>query len=125
MLVGNHNLQYIRRLTKEGRAGPMINKSGNSEGRSSNRGNTSRNKYRQEFSGDHVFDYKDPQSLARFVSDGGKITPARIAKLSIAQQKQAAKAVKRARSLALLPSGSDAHDTFNRSEVVSPVPFEV
>jgi small subunit ribosomal protein S18 len=85
----------------------------------------SRSKYRQEFSGDHVFDYKDPMSLTRFVSDGGKITPARISKLSISQQKRVSAAVKKSRNLALLPSGSDAHDHHGRSETVSPVPFEV
>jgi small subunit ribosomal protein S18 len=84
-----------------------------------------KNKYRQDFSGDQVFDYKDPVSLSRFISDGGKITPARLSKLSIAQQKQAAGAVKKARSLALLPNGSDAHDTYHRGESISPVPFEI
>jgi small subunit ribosomal protein S18 len=84
----------------------------------------SRSKYRVEFSGDHNFDYKDPMSLTRFVSDGGKITPARISKLSIAQQKQVAGAVKKARSLALLPIGAFAFDSFYRAEAVNPVPFE-
>lgn len=84
-----------------------------------------RGKYRQEFSGDTTFDYKDPVSLARFISDGGKITPARISKLSIAQQKKVAGAVRKARNLALLPSGSDAYDYFNRAESISPVPFEI
>ncbi len=84
-----------------------------------------RSKYRQEFSGDHLFDYKDPVSLARFISDGGKITPARIAKLSLAQQKQVAAAVKKARNLALLPTGMAAYDTFHRSDSISPVPFEI
>lgn len=86
---------------------------------------TARSKYRSEYSGDHVFDYKDPLSLARFVSDGGKITPARISKLSIAQQKQVANAVKKARNLALLADGSDAYDRSSRIEQISPVPFEV
>jgi len=86
---------------------------------------TSRSKYRQEFSGDQVFDYKDPVALGRFVSDGGKITPARIAKLSLAQQKQVAAAVKKARNLALLPTGMAAYDSFHRSEAISPVPFEI
>ena len=85
----------------------------------------SRSKYRQEYSGDHLFDYKDPVSLNRFISDGGKITPARISKLSLAQQKKVAAAVKKARNLGLLPTGTDAFDAFNRSESVSPVPFEV
>ena len=85
----------------------------------------SKAKYRQDFTGDQVFDYKDPVSLARFVSDGGKITPARISKLSLAQQKQVAGAVKKARSLALLPNGASAHDSFHRPEAISPVPFEI
>jgi small subunit ribosomal protein S18 len=91
-----------------------------SSGRSTGRG-----KYRSDFSGDQTFDYKDASSLGRFVSDGGKITPARISKLSIAQQKQVAAAVKKARSLGLLPNGSDAYDHFGRPEPISPVPFEV
>lgn len=84
-----------------------------------------RSKYRQEFSGDHLFDYKDPSSLTRFISDGGKITPSRISKLSVAQQKKVAGAVKKARSLALLPNGMPAFDTFNRAEAINPVPFEI
>lgn len=86
---------------------------------------TTRSKYRQEYSGDHVFDYKDPVSLLRFIGDGGKITPSRISKLSVAQQKKVAAAVKKARNLNLLPSGTDAYDTFHRVETVSPVPFEI
>ncbi len=85
----------------------------------------SRAKYRQEFSGDHLFDYKDPMSLMRFVSDAGKITPARLSKLSIAQQKKVAAAVKKSRNLALLPNGTEAYDTYNRVESISAVPFEV
>ena len=86
---------------------------------------TGKGKYRQEFGGDYQFDYKDPGNLSRFISDGGKITPARISKLSISQQKKVASAIKKARSLALLPSGADAHDYFQRSEGISPVPFEI
>lgn len=86
---------------------------------------TTRSKYRQEFSGDHVFDYKDPVSLVRFIGDGGKITPSRISKLSMGQQRKVAAAVKKARNLALLPNGMDAFDNYNRIETVSPVPFEI
>lgn len=82
-----------------------------------------RSKYRPEFSGDQYFDYKDAQTLGRFISEGGKITPARISKLSLNQQKQVAAAVKKARNLALLPTGSEAYDSFDRSESVSPKPF--
>ena len=66
-------------------------------GRENNKKNV-RSKYRTEYSGDHNFDYKDPASLTRFIGDAGKITPARISKLSIAQQKQVAAAVKKART---------------------------
>ena len=86
---------------------------------------TTRSKYRQEFAGDHLFDYKDPSSLTRFIGDGGKITPSRISKLSISQQKRVAAAVKRSRSLALLPTGTDAYDTYSRNESIAPVPFEI
>lgn len=85
---------------------------------------TARAKYRPEFSGDHLFEYKDPVSLTRFVGDGGKIVPSRISKLSISQQRQVNAAIKKARVLGLLPSGTDAYDTSGRVEPISPVPFE-
>ena len=84
-----------------------------------------RSKYRAEYPGDFVFDYKDPQTLSKFIMEGGKIAPARISKLSMAQQRKLAKAIKRARSLALLPSGSEAYDTLGRPEGVSPKPFSL
>lgn len=86
---------------------------------------TTRSKYRQEFTGDHLFDYKDPVSLMRFLGDGGKITPSRISKLSVAQQKRVAGAVRKSRNLALLPNGMSAYDTNHRAEAISPVPFEI
>jgi small subunit ribosomal protein S18 len=82
-----------------------------------------RSKYRPEFPGDYHFDYKDPQTLGRFISEGGKITPARISKLSLAQQKRVASAVRKARNLAMLPLGTEAHDFFERPEPISPKPF--
>jgi len=84
-----------------------------------------RSKYRPEFPGDYHFDYKDPQTLSRFVSEGGKITPARISKLSLAQQKKVASAVKKARNLAMLPLGQEAYDFYERPEPISPKPFAV
>ena len=84
-----------------------------------------RSKYRPEFPGDYHFDYKDPQTLGRFVSEGGKITPARISKLSLAQQKRVAAAVKKARNLGMLPMGAEAYDFFERPEPISPKPFTV
>lgn len=84
-----------------------------------------RSKYRSEYPGDFVFDYKDPLTLAKFVMEGGKIVPARISKLSLSQQRKVSLAVKRARSLALLPYGAEAYDNLGRPEAVSPKPFEV
>lgn len=84
-----------------------------------------RSKYRPEFPGEFVFDYKDPVTLSRFIMEGGKIIPARISKLSLNQQKKVASAVRKARSLALLPIGSDSYDKFDRAEAISPKPFEL
>lgn len=50
-----------------------------------------------------VIDYKNPQLLRAFLTDRGKIVPARISGLTAKQQRQITKAVKRARMLALLP----------------------
>ncbi|MEE9386603.1 MAG: 30S ribosomal protein S18 [Nannocystaceae bacterium] len=50
-----------------------------------------------------VIDYKNPQLLRYFLSDRGKIVPARIRNASARQQRQLSKAIKRARVLALLP----------------------
>ena len=50
-----------------------------------------------------VIDYKDVRSLAKFVSERGKIIPSRVNMQPIKRQREIAKAVKRARILALLP----------------------
>ncbi len=83
-----------------------------------------RGKYRTEFSGDYQFDYKNPYLLGRFLSEAGKITPARISKLSLNQQRKLAAAIKKSRNLSLIPIGSHAYDSAHRPEIVSPVPFE-
>lgn len=84
-----------------------------------------RSKYRPEFPGDFHFDYKDPITLARFTMEGGKIVPSRISKLSLAQQKRVAAAVKKARSMSLLPSGTAAYDNGERPEPISARPFSI
>lgn len=48
-------------------------------------------------------DYKDVNTLRRFVSDRGKIRARRVTGLSPQQQREVATAVKRAREMALLP----------------------
>jgi small subunit ribosomal protein S18 len=52
-------------------------------------------------------DYKDFQSLRRFLSDRGKIRSRRITGACRRHQSQLANAVKRARELALLPYVSE------------------
>jgi len=57
------------------------------------------------FSGPNApkIDYKDVRTLQRFVSERGKIVPSRITAVSAKKQRELAKAIKRARHLALLP----------------------
>lgn len=52
-------------------------------------------------------DYKDPNFLLKFVNDQGKILPRRLTGTSTKYQKKVAKAIKRARHLALLPYVAD------------------
>lgn len=86
---------------------------------------SSRLKFRPEYPIDFQFDYKDPVTLYRFLTEGGKIVPSRISKLSSSQQRAVTKAIKQARSLSLLPSGTEPYDQFDRPDPVSPVPFEI
>ncbi len=50
-----------------------------------------------------VIDYKDISLLQRYISERGKIIPARLSGVSRKKQRELAAAVKRARYLALLP----------------------
>ncbi len=52
-------------------------------------------------------DYKDPEFLKKFLNEQGKILPRRITGTSQKFQKKVSVAVKRARSLALLPYVTD------------------
>ncbi len=54
-------------------------------------------------------DYKDLNTLRGYITETGKIVPSRITGTKSKYQRQLAKAIKRARYLALLPY-SDAHD---------------
>lgn len=84
-----------------------------------------RSKFRPEYPADFVFDYKDPVTLGKFLSEGGRITPSRISKLSSAQQRAVTREIKKSRNLALLPVGDNAYDIMSRPEGISPVPFEM
>lgn len=57
---------------------------------------------------DLIMDYKDIESLKPFLSEGGRIIPARVSRLNSKQQKELTSQIKRARQLALIPI-SDRH----------------
>jgi len=48
-------------------------------------------------------DYKDTRTLTRYVSERGKIVPSRITAVSGKAQRELARAIKRARFMALMP----------------------
>ena len=52
---------------------------------------------------DEKVDYKDVRRLQRFLTERGKILPRRATGLTAKQQRQVARAIKRARQVALLP----------------------
>lgn len=56
------------------------------------------------FSGPNApaIDYKDVKLLGRFISERGKIVPSRITAVSAKKQRELARAIKRARNLALI-----------------------
>jgi len=53
--------------------------------------------------GIRYIDYKDEKMLARFLTERGKILPARLSGITARHQRQLSIAIKRARYLALLP----------------------
>ncbi|MBN2615676.1 MAG: 30S ribosomal protein S18 [Bacteroidales bacterium] len=69
---------------------------------------TSKKKYCR-FKKNHIkyIDYKDADFLLRFVNEQGKILPRRITGTSTKYQRKVAKAIKRARHLALMPYVAD------------------
>ena len=52
---------------------------------------------------DQKIDYKDIDLLKLFITEQGKILPRRVTGVTVQQQRQIAKAIKRARILSLLP----------------------
>ena len=50
-----------------------------------------------------AIDFRDTKTLNKFVSERGKIIPARISAVSAPKQRKLAQAIKRARILALIP----------------------
>ena len=57
------------------------------------------------FTGENApaIDWKDVRTLSRYISERGKMTPSRITAVSQKKQRELAKAIKRARQMALLP----------------------
>ena len=53
-------------------------------------------------------DYKDTETIKRFLNEQGKILPRRITNVSAKFQRQLTRAVKRARHLALIPFVADS-----------------
>ena len=59
--------------------------------------------------GIRYIDYKNPDFLAQFVNDQGKVLPRRITGNSLKYQRKVAQAIKRARHLALMPYVTDQY----------------
>ena len=87
----------------------MSDRDSQGEGGRSDRQYTRRPFFRRRktcpFSGDNApkIDYKDVKLLSRYLSERGKIVPSRITAVSAKRQRELARAIKRARNLALLP----------------------
>jgi small subunit ribosomal protein S18 len=60
-------------------------------------------KYKEDPLEGVVLDYKDVKFLSKFITESGKIVPARISGVSNKNQRKLAQAIKRARFLALIP----------------------
>ena len=95
---------------REGREGGRDrDRGGDREGRGGREDGARRPFFRRKktcpFSGDNApkIDYKDVKLLQRFISERGKIVPARITAVSNKKQRILANAIKRARFMALLP----------------------
>lgn len=58
---------------------------------------------RQRFSKLESVDYKDVDTLRKFINERGKIVTRRVTGLSAKQQRMVKRAIKRARNMALLP----------------------
>ena len=48
-------------------------------------------------------DYKDPESLKKFINERGRIVPRRVTGTCALHQREVSKQIKRARAIALMP----------------------
>ncbi|MFP6741424.1 MAG: 30S ribosomal protein S18 [Alphaproteobacteria bacterium] len=90
--------------TTQGGTGPAASTGGGDDGDKTRRPFFRRRKT-CPFSGANSpkIDYKDVKLLQRYLSERGKIVPSRITAVSAKKQRELARAIKRARNLALLP----------------------
>ena len=58
-----------------------------------------------------AIDWKDTRTLSRYISERGKIVPSRITAVSQKKQRELAKAIKRARFMALMPYVNNETDS--------------
>ena len=58
-------------------------------------------------SGIKYIEYKDPDFLLKFVNEQGKLLPRRLTGTSLKYQRKVARAVKRARHIAIMPYVAD------------------
>ena len=59
-----------------------------------------------------LIDYKDPHTLRYFITDRGKIIPRRISGNCAKHQRKVAKAINRARKIALMPYTTDLKQAY-------------
>lgn len=84
-------------------------KKGRGEGRGSDAGKDAgaRKRFpgqdRMKIPAGFIFDYKNALLLRNYISEVGKLMPARLTRLTSKQQRQLKSAIKRARHLALIP----------------------
>lgn len=57
---------------------------------------------------EHAVDYKDVETLKKYITERGKILPRRITGTCCMHQRAVTTAIKRARAVALLPFDADA-----------------
>jgi small subunit ribosomal protein S18 len=80
---------------------------GRGGGRGAPRGRRARRYYTDQIGKQTKFDYKNVDLLRSFITERGKIRPRRQTGVSAKQQRAIARAIKRARHMALLPFTSE------------------